>query len=228
MARRTTDHKPTPGDGHSDTASQRAPRGGRVYELIVLGELSDGPHHGYLLREIIGQVLGRFRQVSWGVLYPLLHRLETEHLIAPEARAGPEAGSKGGPRRRYRITPSGRVRHLELMLELGAYTAHHAELFQAKLGYFDRVGLEQQAAILMHHLAYLQRDDDHLRASREQVLGNARIPQRERQRIAWVIGYRLERVRAEVIWVERALRELSASSSGSGGPTTRRRESEGA
>ena len=45
-----------------------------IYELFVLGELMDGPHHGYELREILSRMMGPFRHISWGVLYPLIRQ----------------------------------------------------------------------------------------------------------------------------------------------------------
>lgn len=35
----------------------------------------DGPHYGYILREILGRLLGPFRHISWDVLYPLIRRV---------------------------------------------------------------------------------------------------------------------------------------------------------
>src|SRR5258706_7725123 len=66
-----------------------------MYELFVLGELMDGPHHGYSLREILSRMLGPFRQISWGVLYPLIRQLEREGLILQneESSAASEAGA---------------------------------------------------------------------------------------------------------------------------------------
>ena len=61
-----------------------------MYELFVLGELMDGPHHGYLLREILGRLLGPFRHISCGVLYPLIRQLEREGLIVPFEEDGNE------------------------------------------------------------------------------------------------------------------------------------------
>ena len=69
--------------------SPSSSRRGRVYELFVLGELTAGSHHGYLLREILGKILGPFRQVSWGALYPLIHRLSRDGLIAPVSELAP-------------------------------------------------------------------------------------------------------------------------------------------
>src|SRR6266478_3486365 len=59
-----------------------------MYELFVLGELMDGPHYGYILRDILGRLLGPFRHISWGVLYPLIRHLESGGLIVPDEKSG--------------------------------------------------------------------------------------------------------------------------------------------
>src|SRR5262249_36721782 len=85
----------------------------RLYELFVLGELMAGPHPGYLLHAILGKILGPFRPVSWGALYPLLHRLSRAGLIAPVAPAAAGKagrGRQGRERILYRITPAGQQR----------------------------------------------------------------------------------------------------------------------
>src|SRR5215510_9216586 len=90
-------------------------RRGRLYELFVLGELIGGPHHGYLLHEILSKILGPFRTASWGALYPLIHRLEEDGFIVPDMKTK-RSDSEGKRSRRYiyRITKTGRDRFQEL------------------------------------------------------------------------------------------------------------------
>src|SRR5690349_2906109 len=79
-----------------------------MYELFVLGELMDQPHHGYLLHRILTRLLGPFRQVSWGALYPLIHRLEQEGLIVPTAAYEvTDKQARGKQRNVYQITSAG-------------------------------------------------------------------------------------------------------------------------
>jgi len=64
-----------------------------VLELAVLGLLHRTPMHGYELRKQLTNVLGLFRALSYGSLYPCLHELLAAGLIAEEhdetERAGP-------------------------------------------------------------------------------------------------------------------------------------------
>ena len=90
-----------------------------MLQLAILGELHQ-PLHGYELRKKLSETLGPLRRLSFGSLYPALHRLEAAGLIAqvPSNNVpGPSSGktAKGAkPKRRqvvYKITPAGE-RHL--------------------------------------------------------------------------------------------------------------------
>lgn len=189
---------------------QSKTRRGIVYELFVLGELIGGPHHGYLLHEIIGKILGPFRKASWGAIYPLIHRLEEDGLIVPDARTKRgDAEGKRSQRRLYRITKAGRERFQALMLESVPYDAYDTDLFIGKLGYFDHITIEQQKAILQHHQGYLQAQEDYMQEALRQVMGVTEIPLRERQRIQWVTEFRLGRLEAESAWVDQAQADLN-------------------
>ena len=64
-------------------------RRGHVLELAVLGLLQESPMHGYELRKRVNAVLGMFRALSYGTLYPCLKSLLVRGWIA-------EAGAGGG------------------------------------------------------------------------------------------------------------------------------------
>ncbi len=91
-----------------------------VLEFAVLGVLSDGPLHGYELRKRLAAVLGPFRALSYGSLYPCLRRLQDHGLIA-EVDVTPAAETTAPPlsarraRVVYAITADGK----ELFGDLG-------------------------------------------------------------------------------------------------------------
>ena len=91
----------------------------RMLELAVLGELEQ-PLHGYEIRKRISRSMGPFRRLSFGSLYPALHRLADQGLIQvvpDEEPAGRSAAKRGrqakeprtAPRRQviYQITSAG-------------------------------------------------------------------------------------------------------------------------
>jgi hypothetical protein len=59
-----------------------------IYELFVLGELIVQPMYGSFLHETASRILGPFRPLSWGIVYPLIRRLEQEGLVTSVVLAG--------------------------------------------------------------------------------------------------------------------------------------------
>jgi PadR family transcriptional regulator PadR len=53
-------------------------------DLLILKALSWGPRHGYAVAEWIGEATGTILRIGEGTLYPALHRLERQELIAAE------------------------------------------------------------------------------------------------------------------------------------------------
>jgi PadR family transcriptional regulator, regulatory protein PadR len=70
---------------------------------LVLAVLKDGPRHGYGIARDIERRSGNALRFKEGTLYPALHTLEREGLIAGEWQR--EGGER--ERRVYRITPTG-------------------------------------------------------------------------------------------------------------------------
>jgi len=60
------------------------PRRRDALDFAVLGALVEGPLHGYELRKHLTSVLGPFRALSFGSLYPCLRRLQLQGLIVEE------------------------------------------------------------------------------------------------------------------------------------------------
>lgn len=80
-----------------------------MLELAILGEL-DEPLHGYEVRRRLSAAMGPFRTLSYGSLYPALHRLRNQGLISKvEPPAGTVRTSRA-PRRQvaYQLTDPGR------------------------------------------------------------------------------------------------------------------------
>jgi DNA-binding PadR family transcriptional regulator len=105
-----------------------------VLELAVLGLLHGTPMHGYELRKRLYTVLGAFRALSYGSLYPCLHELLAAGLIAeehdedepPPTRATTALAGTGKAGRRslkvYRLTADGKERLQDLLAEGGPAT----------------------------------------------------------------------------------------------------------
>jgi DNA-binding PadR family transcriptional regulator len=73
------------------------------FTLLVLAALATGPAHGYALIQRLRDTSEGAFELPEGTLYPLLHRLEDEALVA--SRWTQVDGRK---RREYRLTQRGR------------------------------------------------------------------------------------------------------------------------
>ncbi len=183
-----------------------------IYELFVLGELMDGPHHGYQLHEILSDLLGPFRQISWGVLYPLIRQLEREKLLVSTAESKTQESERGvissRQRKQYAITATGRERFYALMLEQGDYSAEYRELFLVKLNNFDHLSPKQQLTVLWQYRGCLQVEDVYLREGQQDVLTDTHIPDHHRAHILRIIDFRWSSIRGEMHWIEEQIRRL--------------------
>ncbi|MCW3054928.1 MAG: ywzG [Chthonomonadales bacterium] len=74
-------------------------------QTIVLTILKDTPQHGYGVAREIERRSGSALQFKEGTLYPALHALERDGLIAGTW----ETSESGPPRKVYAITPAGRT-----------------------------------------------------------------------------------------------------------------------
>jgi PadR family transcriptional regulator, regulatory protein PadR len=70
---------------------------------LILEAVEQEPSHGYRIAQGIKQRSQRVLDFKEGTLYPALHKLENDGLVASF-----EGVEKGRPRRYYRITKSGR------------------------------------------------------------------------------------------------------------------------
>jgi len=102
-----------------------------VLELAVLGLLHGTPMHGYELRKRLYTVLGAFRALSYGSLYPCLHELLAAGLIAEEHDEDEAPATTSSARARaagrrslkvYRLTADGKERLHDLLAEGGPAT----------------------------------------------------------------------------------------------------------
>ncbi|TWT21068.1 PadR family transcriptional regulator [Luteimonas marina] len=76
-----------------------------LLDALVLDALRAGPNYGFGIREQLHRRLGPDADIlKEATLYPLLHRLERNGLLASHH----EPGERGSPRKYYRLTPEGR------------------------------------------------------------------------------------------------------------------------
>jgi DNA-binding PadR family transcriptional regulator len=189
-----------------------------VLELAVLGELNGTPMHGYELRKRLSTVLGAFRALSYGSLYPCLHELLAAGLIIEEHdedEPRPLAAASGTVRSRtgrrslkvYRLTADGKERLQELLRE-GGPAAWEDDGFGVHFAFFGQTRADVRLRILEGRRSRLEERTEAIRAA------FTRTRERVDSYTLELHRHGLESVEREVRW----LNELIASERQSGGP----------
>ena len=121
-----------------------------VFELAVLGLLSESPMHGYELRKRLNATLGSFRAFSFGSLYPTLRRLQAAgHIATEDPVTDVDAVPLSSKRSRvtYRITADGKERLGELLRDTGPQSWSD-DGFGVHLAFFSRTTSDARMRIL--------------------------------------------------------------------------------
>ena len=127
------------------------PRRPDVLEFTVLGVLADGPLHGYELRKRLTAILGPFRALSYGSLYPCLHRLTERGWVAVES--APPVGRRA--KVDYALTPEGKDAFADWVADTGP-GFWDDEAFAARLAFFSRTEARVRLQILEGRRSRLQ------------------------------------------------------------------------
>jgi DNA-binding PadR family transcriptional regulator len=119
-----------------------------MLELAVLGLLHEAPMHGYELRKRLNAVLGAFRALSYGTLYPCLKSLVGRGwIVASSALTPPAASTSGRAKVVYELTAEGKERFQELLGDAGP-AAWEDESFDVRFAFFARTDAAVRLRIL--------------------------------------------------------------------------------
>lgn len=137
-----------------------------VLEFAVLGLLHDAPMHGYELRKRLNSVLGSFRAISYGSLYPCLKQLLEANLISEAGPADAGAPALSGRRAKivYQLTAEGKERFEQLLAETGP-DSWDDERFDVHFAFFSETDQEVRMRILEGRRSRLEERLADLRSS---------------------------------------------------------------
>jgi len=169
-----------------------------MYELFILGKLMHRPMHGYLLQSTINAALGPFRHLSWGTLYPLMRKLEHVGLI----EAQPGASTDARRTKKYRVTPAGRARFLELMRRTAEHDVDYRDVFRVKLSSFGHLDKEDQQSILEDYQAYLVKIEMHTAEMADAVTSADVLAAAEKPFVLKAIDHQRKLAECEIAWVD--------------------------
>lgn len=166
-------------------------------ELAILGLLQDSPLHGYELRKRLTGLIGAFRTISFGALYPALRGLTEGGFITqtedPHA-AGPALSGKRA-RITYAITESGKTHLTSLLQESGPETWDD-EGFGLRLAFFNTTEAVVRRRILEGRRSRL----DERRAAMRESLSATR--ERLDRYTLELQRHGLEGVESELRWID--------------------------
>jgi DNA-binding PadR family transcriptional regulator len=136
-----------------------------LLDLAVLGLLHESPLHGYELRKRLNAVLGSFRALSYGTLYPCLKSLVGRGwIIESSALASPAASTGGRAKVVYELTAEGKERFQELLGEAGP-AAWEDESFGVRFAFFARTDAAVRLRILEGRRTRLEERLDNVKAA---------------------------------------------------------------
>ncbi|WP_426564209.1 PadR family transcriptional regulator [Angustibacter sp. McL0619] len=178
-----------------------------VLDLAVLGLLHDSPLHGYELRKRLATVLGPFRVLSYGTLYPCLKHLSDQGWITSAAN---DTDPVGGRRARivYELTAAGKE-HFDALVDESGPTSWEDESFGVRFAFFARTPTEVRLRILEGRRSRLEERLDSISTS------VARSRERADQYTLELQRHGLESAQREVRW----LNELISHERGEQPPT---------
>ena len=182
-----------------------------VLDLAVLGLLHDAPMHGYELRKRLSGVLGPFRVLSYGTLYPCLRQLLERGWIAEQQRVLSDPATRRG-RIVYQLTALGKE-HFETLIAEGGPTSWDDESFGVRFSFFARTEAGVRLRILEGRRSRLEERLDTIGTSVARGRERADAYTLELQR------HGLESVQREVRWLtelitaERATETTTTTSS---------------
>ncbi len=183
-----------------------------VLEPAILGLLAGSPMHGYELRKRLNLVLGSFRALSYGSLYPCLKSLvERGWIVGAESVAtGERPLASHRARIVYQLTADGKE-HLSQVLASSGPAAWEDENFDVRFALFAQTDAETRLRILEGRRSRLTERLEMVRQSLTRTRERMDEYTLELQR------HGLEQVEREVRWLD----ELIDNERGAGRTRTR-------
>jgi DNA-binding PadR family transcriptional regulator len=188
-----------------------------VLEFAVLGLLHRAPMHGYELSKQLNMVLGTFRALSYGTLYPCLTKLYEEGLLTKEGDEPPQdsrpSRAPGRSKIVYRLTAEGKERFQDLLVNSGP-AAWEDDEFGVHFAFFGQTRADIRLRILEGRRSRLEDRVEGLRAALARTRERVDSYTLELQR------HGLEAVERDVRWLNELIAEerRSEASGAAGGP----------
>jgi DNA-binding PadR family transcriptional regulator len=176
-----------------------------MYELLILSLLMHWPLHAYRIAKIANDIIGPEEQISTGTLSTLLSKLESAGLIIP-ADPGSTPFPSDRPSRVFTITPAGRERFVELMMDTTAHPGMYRRLFHIKALHLEFLPLESQIFLVEHFLAHCRKILRSRQAEEQDMINDPHKQEHMspslREAALALIRLKIEQWRLELAWAQ--------------------------
>jgi DNA-binding PadR family transcriptional regulator len=142
-----------------------------MYELLVLSLLMHWPLYAYLIADIANHILGPWERISRGTLSSLLTKLEQSGYITP-ADPSQVPFPTDRPSRVYALTPLGRQRFYQLMMDTTSNQGTYQRLFHIKALHLEYISPEEQLSLVDHYISYCQMGLSYQKAEAQDFVTN--------------------------------------------------------
>jgi DNA-binding PadR family transcriptional regulator len=168
-----------------------------VLTMAILGLLHESPMHGYELRKRLNLLLGSFRALSYGSLYPCLKSLVAKDWIAGADVPAGVAPALSAKRAKivYELTADGKE-HFQSILATAGPAAWEDENFDVRFAFFAQTDADTRLRILEGRRTRLTERLDTVRQS------VARARDRLDEYTLELQQHGLEQVEHEVRWLD--------------------------
>jgi DNA-binding PadR family transcriptional regulator len=168
-----------------------------VLTMAILGLLHESPMHGYELRKRLNLLLGSFRALSYGSLYPCLKSLVAQGWIAGADVQVGVAPALAAKRAKivYELTADGKE-HFQSILATAGPATWEDENFDVRFAFFAQTDAETRLRILEGRRIRLT---ERLETVRQSV---ARARERVDEYTLELQQHGLEQVEHEVRWLD--------------------------
>ncbi|GEO59504.1 PadR family transcriptional regulator [Companilactobacillus bobalius] len=175
-----------------------------MYDLFVLGQLMDESMSGYLMRQILQQIVGRQRKISFGMIYPLFKRLNEAGYITLNDQVDVGKRSK----KVATITDRGRIRFKELMIQKVPLNPNLEFTYSVKFRNFHQIEPELRREILNEYKNYLLENQKSLS---QQIVDMKETPisAPDLKNAQWVISLKQVQMKAALQWVDSSLKKFA-------------------
>lgn len=153
-----------------------------MYELLILGTLMSRSMSGYKLRKILGNSLVPRREISNGVMYPLLRKLEDDGYIIQSADPDSARGEKTA-----HITDRGREHFQEMMSAPVVADGKRESVYRFKIRAFGEIQPDVQIEILDAFDDTVQQDLDEFIRSRNHLQQKLHVDESRAEHLEWTI-----------------------------------------